>query len=168
MLTLQTPRLILRRLTPEDKPSLYALLGNPDTMRWYPRPWTPEEIDRWLDRQFAMYPNGSGKFAVTLRTAGEFIGDCGPTWFDVDGVQELEIGYRLLPQHWARGYATEAAAAVLSYVRDTLQKPNPISLIRPGNLASRRVAEKIGAQLEKTTLWRDYDHCVYRYSSPKP
>jgi RimJ/RimL family protein N-acetyltransferase len=167
MLTLTTPRLILRRLTPEDKPSLCALLGNPETMRWYPRPWLPEEIDFWLDRQFAMYPDGSGKFAVTLLGSGEFLGDCGPTWFDVDGVQELEIGYRLLPQYWGKGYATEAASAVLTYVRDTLHKPDPISLIRPGNLASRRVAAKNGAWLEKTVVWRDFDHCVYRYSGPR-
>ncbi|MGC8550809.1 MAG: GNAT family N-acetyltransferase [Acidobacteriaceae bacterium] len=167
MVTLTTPRLLLRRLTPEDKPALYALLGNPETMRWYPRPWTPEEIDLWLTRQFAMYPDGSGKFAVTLSTTGEFLGDCGPTWFDVDGVQELEIGYRFLPQHWNQGYATESAAAVLAYTQTTLKVPNPISLIRPGNLPSRRVAEKNGAQLEKTVFWRDYDHGVYRYPSAK-
>lgn len=167
MLILTTPRLRLRRLTPEDKPSLYALLGNPETMRWYPRPWTPAEIDLWLERQFAMYPNGSGKFAVTLPASGEFLGDCGPTWFDVDGIHEIEIGYRLLPQHWGCGYATEAASAVLDYVRETLHKPDPISLIRPGNLRSRQVAQKNGARLEKTVFWRDYDHCVYRYPDAK-
>lgn len=167
MVTLSTPRLRLRRLTPEDKPHLYALLGNPATMRWYPRPWTPDEIDLWLHLQFAMYPDGSGKFAVTLHDSGDFLGDCGPTWFDVDGVQELEIGYRLLPQHWGNGYATEAAAAVLAYTRQSLHIPNPISLIRPGNLASRRVAEKNGARLQKTTFWRDYDHCVYLYPAAK-
>lgn len=167
MLTLVTPRLLLRRLTPDDKPSLYALLGNPDTMRWYPRPWSSAEIDLWLDRQFAMYPNGSGKFAVVLLASGEFLGDCGPTWFDVDGAQELEIGYRLLPQHWGKGYATEAASAILSYARNSIHKPDPISLIRPGNLASRRVADKNGARLEKIVFWRDYDHCVYRYPTAK-
>ena len=167
MVTLTTLRLLLRRLTPEDKTALYALLGNPETMRWYPRPWTPSEIDDWLDRQFAMYPDGSGKFAVTLAATGEFLGDCGPTWFDVDGIKELEVGYRFLPQHWGHGFATEAASAVLAYPRRTLNIPNPISLIRPGNLPSRRVAEKNGAHLEKTVFWRDYDHCVYRYPSAK-
>lgn len=167
MATLTTPRLCLRRLTPEDKPHLYVLLGNPDTMRWYPRPWTPEEIDLWLDRQFAMHAHGSGKFAVTLTASGQFLGDCGPTWFEVNHIQELEIGYRLLPQHWGNGYATEAASAVLAYTREILRKPDPISLIRPGNLASRRVAEKNGARLEKTTFWRDYNHCIYRYPAPK-
>lgn len=167
MPTLTTPRLLLRRLTPEDKPSLYALLGNPETMHWYPRPWTPPEIDLWLDRQFSMYPDGSGKFAVTLSASGEFLGDCGPTWFDVDGVQELEIGYRLLPQHWGKGYATEAASAALAYARNVLHRPDPISLIRPGNIPSRRVAEKNGARFEKTVFWRGFDHCIYRYPSAK-
>lgn len=163
MVTLVTSRLILRRLTPEDKPSLYALLGNMETMRWYLRPWTPPEIDLWLERQFAMYPDGSGKFAATLSATGAFLGDCGPTWFEVDGVQELEIGYRLLPRYWGQGYATEAASAVLSYAREILHKPDPISLIRPGNLPSRRVAEKNGARLQKIVFWRGFDHCVYRY-----
>lgn len=167
MVTLTTPRLLLRRLTPEDKSALCALLGNRETMRWYPRPWTPDEIDLWLDRQFAMYPNGSGKFAVTISSTGEFLGDCGPTWFEVDNVQEIEIGYRLLPQHWGQGYATEAAAAVLAYTQNILNVPTPISLIRPGNLPSIRVAEKNKARLEKTVFWRHNDHCVYRYPCSK-
>ncbi len=163
MVTLHTPRLVLRPLTLQDKPALYALLGNPETMRWYPRPWTHQEIDLWLDRQFTMYLGGTGKFAVTFPGSGEFLGDCGPTWFEVDGVQELEVGYRLLPQYWGEGYATEAAAAVLDYAAASLGKYDCISLIRPGNIASRRVAAKNGGTLEKTVFWRDYDHCIYRY-----
>jgi ribosomal-protein-alanine N-acetyltransferase len=168
MITLETERLILRPLIFSDEPALSRVLGDPEAMRWYPRPWTHEEIVEWLGRQFAMYEEtATGKFGVVIKASGELIGDCGATWFEVAGRQELEIGYRLRKDQWGNGFATEAARRVLDYAHDALSKIDCISLIRPGNLPSRRVAEKNGAQLEKIVYWRDYDHCVYRYGIPR-
>jgi [ribosomal protein S5]-alanine N-acetyltransferase len=163
MIALDTPRLLLRPLTADDEPALFAVVGDEETMRWFPRPLTHAEVLEWIGKQQARYPSGTGLLGVVLKETGELIGDCGPVWHEVDGSQELEIGYHLRRDQWKRGFATEAARAVLDYSVHSLQKERCISLIRPENLPSRRVAERNGASLEKIVFWRDYDHCVYRY-----
>jgi RimJ/RimL family protein N-acetyltransferase len=168
--TLETSRLILREMTPDDAPALHAVLGDEETMRWYPHPYIPAEVDEWVARQIARYPSGAGLLGLTLKETGQLIGDCGPVWQDVEGVRELEIGYHVHRDHQNRGYATEAARAVCDYAFTTLACDpvishlisHVISMIRPENLPSRRVAEKNGLTLSRVVIWRDYDHCVYR------
>lgn len=167
MVTLETPRLILRPLTLDDTEAMLAIWGDAETMRWYPAPYTRQQMIERIQAQVARYASGTGQLGLVLRASGELIGDCGPVWHEIDGLQELEVGYHVRRDQWGKGYAPEAASAILAYVRNSLHKTNPISLIRPENLASRRVAEKNGARLEKTVFWRGYDHCVYRYSTVK-
>jgi len=167
LVTLETNRLRLRPLALDDTDPLLAIWGDPEAMRWYPAPLDRDGMLHRIRRQLEPYPSGAGQLGIVLKDSGALIGNCGPVWQDVDGAQELEIGYSVRPDHWRHGYATEAASAALCYARETLHVPDPISLIRPGNLASRRVAEKNGARLEKTVFWRDYDHCVFRYPTPK-
>jgi [ribosomal protein S5]-alanine N-acetyltransferase len=166
VIRLETPRLALRELTPEDAPALHAVLGDAETMRWYPRGFTLEEVAEWIARQIARYPSGTGLLGLVLRQSGELIGDCGPVWQDVDGPAELEIGYHVHANYRNRGLATEAARAVRDYAFATLAVDHVISLIRPENLPSRRVAEKNGLTLDRTVFWRGYDHCVYRLAKP--
>ena len=136
-------------------------------MRWYPAPLDREGMTDRIRRQIERYASGVGQLGIVRKNSGALIGNCGPVWQDVDGAQQLEIGYSIRRDQWGHGYATEAASAALSYARETLHVLDPISLIRPGNLASRRVAEKNGARLEKTVFWRGFDHCIYRYPSAK-
>jgi RimJ/RimL family protein N-acetyltransferase len=90
------------------------------------------------------------------------IGDCGPVWQEVEGEQELEIGYHVHRDVQNRGLATEAALAVRAYAFESLGCDHVISLIRPENGPSRRVAEKNGFRMDRVVFWRGYDHCVYR------
>jgi [ribosomal protein S5]-alanine N-acetyltransferase len=161
-LTLSTPRLLLRELTPDDGPALFEILGDPENMRFYPRPYTREEVDGWIARQFERYREGSGLLALILRDSGSFVGDCGLIWQDVEDVQEPEIAYHVHLAHQGRGYATEAARAVRDYAFGTLGCDHVISMIRPENLASRRVAEKNGLAVDRTVFWHGYQHCVYQ------
>ncbi|MBZ5503965.1 MAG: GNAT family N-acetyltransferase [Acidobacteriia bacterium] len=62
---------------------------------------------------------------------------------------------------WGRGYATEAAQSCLEYAFSSLGTERVIALVRPENLGSCRVAEKIGMTCEKVIFWRGYDHCIY-------
>lgn len=163
---LETPRLTLRELNLNDAPALHAVLGDAETMRWYSRALTLEEVSVWITRQMDRYPSGTGLLGMVLREAGTLIGDCGPVWQAVDGPLELEIGYHV-HRHWQnRGLATEAARAVRDYAFANIDCNHAISLIRPENLPSRRVAEKNGFTLDRTVFWRDYDHCVYRLDRP--
>jgi RimJ/RimL family protein N-acetyltransferase len=84
----------------------------------------------------------------------------------VDGAAELEIGYHVHRDHQRRGLASEAARAVREYAFAELGVDHVISLIRPGNLASRRVAEKNGLTVDRVVFWHGYDHCVYRLARP--
>jgi [ribosomal protein S5]-alanine N-acetyltransferase len=65
----------------------------------------------------------------------------------MDDMNAAELGYDFRSEFWNQGYATEAACAVRDYAFDVLHLPQLISLIRVGNLASRRVAEKVGMTL---------------------
>lgn len=161
---LETPRLILRELTPLDLPELYAVLGDPENMIWYHHPYTVAEVEEGIARQASRYSSGTGLLGLVLRETGMLIGDCGPVWQEVDGLPELEIGYHVHRSYQRRGLATEAARAVRDYAFAELGVDHVISLIRPDNLASRRVAEKNGLTLDRVVFWRGYDHCVYRLS----
>lgn len=162
VIQLETARLILRPLTPEDVPALVPILGDAENMRWYPRAFTPAEIASGIERQIARYRTGTGLLGMVLRETGELIGDCGPVWQEVAGASELEIGYHVHPSFQRQGFATEAARAVRDYAFDALGVDCVISMIRPQNVPSRRVAEKNGLAVDRVIFWRDYDHCVYR------
>jgi RimJ/RimL family protein N-acetyltransferase len=98
---------------------------------------------------------------MVLKETGELVGDCGLIRQELDRTVEVEIGYHVRRDLWGRGMAPEAAAACRDYGFEMLRAKRLISLIRPENLASRRVAEKIGLALWKTVDWRGLSHCVY-------
>jgi ribosomal-protein-alanine N-acetyltransferase len=162
--TLHTPRLLLRQLTPADAPALHAVLGDPENMRWYPHPYSEDEVRDGIARQIERYPSGTGLLGLVLKETAELIGDCGLVWQTLDEgrPQELEIGYHVHRAWQRRGLATEAARAVRGYAFTSLGVDHVISLIRPENLPSRRVAEKNGLTIDRSIFWHGYDHCVYR------
>ena len=162
MLSLSASRLLLRELTIEDASGLFEILGDEENMRFYPRPYTREEVEAWIARQTEPYRGGAGLLGVVLKDSGRFIGDCGLIWQQVEGVMEPEIAYHVRRDHQNRGYATEAARAIREHAFSTLGCDHVISMIRPENLASRRVAEKNGLTVDRTVFWRGYDHCVYQ------
>jgi [ribosomal protein S5]-alanine N-acetyltransferase len=162
MPTLETPRLLLRPMTFDDQPALAAVIGDPETMRWYPRPYTIEEVRQWIERQIGRYRDGHGLLGLVEKQSGRLIGDCGLAWQEVDGRMELEVGYHLNREHWNQGFATEAAKAVIEDAFGRFHVDRLISLIRPENVPSRRVAEKNGLRLDRMVFWHDFDHCVYQ------
>jgi len=162
MLFLETPRLILREMTEADAPALFTVLGDEETMRWYPRPFTLAETEARIRRYMSLYASGAGLLGVVSKDTEELIGDCGITWQEVEGIMEPELGYHLRRDCWNRGFTTEAARAVRDHAFTTPDFDYLISLIRPGNTASRRVAEKNGFTLDRVVLWRELEHCVYR------
>ncbi|MEO5719093.1 MAG: GNAT family N-acetyltransferase [Chthoniobacterales bacterium] len=153
---IKTPRLFLRHFTADDLEPLSELMANPDFMRFSSGVFTREQTASFLfDRVIAPARAGlPSQFAVIFREENRLIGYCGFFRQVVDDVNEIEIGYRLHPEYWKRGLATEAAQAVRAYAFDVLKLARVISLIHPVNHASRRVTEKNGMTLEKTTVFR--------------
>mgnify|MGYP001559627353 FL=1 len=87
---------------------------------------------------------GLGKFLVFLKGSEQFIGTCGLDYYNLDGRQEMELGYRLLLNHWGKGYATEAAEAILNYGLVNLKIPRIIAFAIPQNTQSLKIIEKLG------------------------
>ena len=159
---LETERLSLREITYDDADDLALILCDAETMQYYPRPLDRYEINSWIERIFERYKlNGHGLWAVILKAESRLIGDCGLMIQEVDGIDELEVGYQFNKQFWGHGYATEAARGCMDYAANTMGRNRIISMIRPENNPSRRVAERNGLKIEKLVHWRDYDHYVY-------
>ena len=153
-----TERLEFRPMTLDDLDDMAALLGDPVVMRYYPRPRDRAGARDWITWNQDLYESEClGMWVVRVRATGEFVGDCGLTPQEVDGVTDVEVGYHVRAELQGRGYATEAAAACHAYARDVLGVRRLIAIIHPDNVPSQRVAEKIGLALERDTTSRDGD-----------
>jgi RimJ/RimL family protein N-acetyltransferase len=160
---LETPRLRLREFVPQDVDALALILTDAGTMRYDPVLFDRARVEEWIARNRRRYAaNGHGLWALILKSTRELIGDCGVTVQSVDDIDELEVGYHLRRDHWGQGYATEAAQACRDWAFQNRNADYVISLIRPENLPSRRVAERNGMTLWKEIIGRDLPHSVYR------
>ena len=159
---LETERLLLRELSPDDFDALFAIWGDAETMLYYPQPYNRQMLAAALERQINSYAqNGYGLWAMILKREQKLIGDCGLLHQEVAGVSELEVGYHVNKNYWGQGFAPEAARACFDYGFNQLGHRRMISMIRPENMPSRRVAEKNGLRLDKELFWKDSTHYVY-------
>ncbi len=164
---LQTSRLVLREFTPADADALIRVLSDAETMRFYPAPYDRAGVEQWIARNRQRYQDdGVGLWAMALIKTHELIGDCGIIRQEVDGEYLYEIGYHLRRDHWHQGLATEAAQACRDWAFANLKTERLISLIRPENAPSRRVAERNGMTVWKEVNWRGLQHCVYSVERP--
>jgi len=162
---IQTARLMLREMTWDDLDFVATMLADPRVMRHYPKCYSRDEAKAWVQKQLDRYrDDGHGLWLVVSRETGALVGQVGLLRQQVDGVDEPEIGYLIYAPYWQRGYATESTAAVRDFAFTVLGKERVISLIRPVNIPSQRVALRIGLKPEKLTKFRDYEHLVFSVS----
>jgi len=160
---LETARLILREFVSADVDALARVICDPETMRFYPMPFDRAAVEEWIARNIRRYEaDGHGLWAMDWKATGEMIGDCGITMQEVDGVRLREIGYHLRRDQWGQGLATEAAIACRNFGFEQLNADSLISLIRPENRPSRRVAERNGMTVWRETTRNGLPHLVYR------
>ena len=168
MTILETPRFLLREFTPEDADALALVISDPETMRFYPAPYDRAGVEQWIERNRQRYQHdGVGLWAMELTKDKILIGDCGIIRQQVEGESLYEIGYHLRRDHWGQGLATEAAIACRDWAFAHLKAGRLISLIRPENLPSRRVAERNGMTIWKQVTWRGLPHFVYSIERPQ-
>jgi ribosomal-protein-alanine N-acetyltransferase len=159
---LVTARLRLRPFRLSDLDALWAIQRDPVTMRWYPHPFDREESESWIRRNLERYEgDGHGQWAAELLEDGRLAGSCGLTVQRVEGVDELEAGWMFDRALWNRGLATEGGRASRDLAFGPMGRTRLISLVRPENGASCRVAEKLGMTVEAETMHAELLHRVY-------
>ncbi|MDP8238482.1 MAG: GNAT family N-acetyltransferase [Candidatus Hatepunaea meridiana] len=169
MKIIETERLILRKMTIEDVNDMLVIFSDPLVMKSFEGIiFNRKQMEGWVKGNLAHHEKyGYGSFSVILKTHSLLIGDLGLEVMEVDGRTEVEIGYDFRSDYWNRGLATEAASAVRDYAFSELGLDRVISLIKPDNVPSRRVAEKIGMVREKEILRSDMVYWVYALSRDK-
>lgn len=161
MLILETERLLLRHLEPQDFASLYALYRDPEIRRYFPDGTrtlaeTKQELD-WFLNGHPCHPE-FGLWATVEKKSGAFVGRCGLLPWTIDGRSEVELAYLIDKARWGEGLASEACVGIIEYAQSVLGLRRLIALVMPGNDGSVAVARKVGMRFE-TEYTDDFGQC---------
>ena len=155
MLVLETNRLRLRRLALEDAGFMLKLLNEPAYVRFIGDKGVRTIVgarDYILKGPMASYgKSGFGLYLTEFRDSGIPLGICG--LLKRDSLPDVDIGFAFLPQFWSKGYAFEAASAVMAYGRDALGLNRIIAIVSPDNARSIKLLNKLGLKFERTARW---------------
>lgn len=170
---LESKRLGFRRISPDDFGELCAILQDPAvTFDAWEHVYSDQEVRDWIDRNLKRYEkDGFSFFAAIDKASHEFVGAIGPLIEEVHGEPRVGIAYILKKSCWGKGYAAEGAQACMDYAFSMLGADQVIAQIRPTNLPSRKVAEKLGMQVEGEQVRRffgvDRLHLIYSRKNPQ-
>jgi len=163
---LETQRLTTRFLIPEDLPVWTEFFKDKEAVALFPAfgMTSPEDRARhWIDRQLARYQESRfGLQALIHKETNAFIGQCGLLQQEVDGREEVEVGYHIFQKYWGQGYAPEAAQRFIAFAFENHLADSIISIIDVRNRNSQKVADKNGLTREKQTRWYNFDVFIYR------
>ena len=151
MLVLETERLLLRPFTNDDAPFILTLLNEPSFLQYIgdKKVRTVEDAKQYLaNGPIASYErNGFGLLCVELKDSQTSIGMCG--LLKRDELPDPDIGFAFLPDFWNKGFAYEAAAAVMKDAREQLNLDRILAIVNPDNYASMKLLERLGLRFER-------------------
>jgi RimJ/RimL family protein N-acetyltransferase len=164
--SIETARLFLRVYNPEDLDARHAIRNDPDVYRYFPPYYSPPTKEKaregiagsirgWREKGF-------GEFAVLEKISGELIGYCG--LMSLDKSEEIEIYYGFPKKYWGKGFATEAARAVLKFAFDEAKLSQVVGVTNPKNIASQKVLQKIGLKYQGQITCYQMDCAYFRIS----
>jgi len=162
MLTLQTERLILRQLRESDLDAYAEMCGDAEVMRYIGNGQPMSRDDAWRSMAVMLghwQLRGYGQWALEEKASRVMVGRAG--FWEPEGWPAFEVGWMLRRAFWGRGFATEAARVALDHAFRQMGRTHVISLIRVGNQASVRVAERIGERLEGRMDLLGFDTLIY-------
>ena len=168
---LETPKLLLRHLVPQDLDSLYALYRDPDMRNFFPEGTlsledTKRELE-WHEHGHPRHPE-LGLWATVHKASGQFIGRCGLIPWTIEGIFEVEVAYMIDKRYWRQGLGSEAALALVRYGFDTLHLARIIALIDPAHTASIHTAQKAGLAFEREIEMDGLPVVVYAIGQARP
>jgi RimJ/RimL family protein N-acetyltransferase len=164
---LLTERLRARPPGPGDRSAYRALFLDPAVGKWLgpapTQPFSDAEILGMLSADERHWrEHGFGPWVLVERDGGAVVGRGGLRWTELEDRLAVELPWAIGSRHWNRGLATEAASAAIDRAH-SLMLPEVIALIVPENVASRRVAEKAGLEVDGETRHAGLAHLVYRF-----
>lgn len=167
---LETEYLCLKEMRQDDFDDLKMMLQDPDVMYAYEHNFSDADVQSWLDRNIKRYKDfGFGLWGIYLKETDGFIGNAGLSMQDTDVEQVIEIGYLLKKEFWHKGYASEITKGIKEYAFNELGLSKVYSIIKHDNIASQKVAKKLGMVKEKEFMTKYYngDMLHHLYSIPK-
>lgn len=147
---IETERLILREITLADKENMLNLYSNPEVQKYTGEPIVESmaEMEKAIIERIYNYKRyGYGRWATFLKKEMKFVGWAGLAY--LPEFDEIDLGYRFLPEFWGKGIATEASKAILTYGFDTLRIDRIIAIAMKENKSSIRVMQKAGMKFDK-------------------
>lgn len=162
MITLETERLILRMFREDDAEAYADLCADPEVMRYLGEGKPLSTLEAWRHMAFLVghwQLRGYGHFAAEEKSSGKLAGRVG--FLNPAGWPGFELGWTLAREFWGNGYATEGARRALKYAFEELDREHVISLINPNNMASIKVAERLGEKLEGKTELFGHEVLIY-------
>jgi RimJ/RimL family protein N-acetyltransferase len=166
-----TERLMLRPPGPGDAQAYRALVMHPTIGEWLRppplAPFQPDDGDLWLAADTRHWERfGFGPWAVVERGGGDYVGRVGLRWSEIGDRAGIEVVWSIDPRRHGQGFAGEAAAAALERATE-LELAEVFAMILPANVASLRVAEKIGMTQDGNVDHAGFDHLLFR-AAPGP
>jgi RimJ/RimL family protein N-acetyltransferase len=159
MFLIETERLVIRPWQPDDRPAFTAVMANPEVTQYVHggKPYTEAEVDEWFARQARQIAeHGMCMGALVEKATDRVVGLAGTQ--PLGTTADLEIGWILARDAWGHGYATEAGAAAMRHVLETLNRSRVVAIIDPGNAPSKRVAARLGMTYEATYTGEQLGH----------
>lgn len=167
---IETERLVLRQLTVDDAPFILGLLNEPSFIRFIADRGvrTLEAAREYIHSgPMASYArHGFGLYLTMLNETNEPLGLCGLV--RRDGLDDVDLGYAFMPAYWGKGYASEAAAAVLDYARRALGLTRLVAIVSVDNDRSINLLKRLGFQFERLIRLPGDDEEIKLFAWEKP
>ncbi|MEM9548389.1 MAG: GNAT family N-acetyltransferase [Bacteroidota bacterium] len=149
-IVLETERLVLREITLDDKKQMFRLHSDPSVQKYTGESVIEsiEEMEKAIKSRVHNYKKyGYGRWATFLKNEMQYVGWAGLAY--LPEFDEIDLGYRFLPEYWGMGIGTEASRAILDYGFDHLHLERIIAIAMKENKASIRIMEKVGMEFDK-------------------
>lgn len=160
-MVLETSRLWLREIGLSDLDFMAAMLGDPEVMRFWPKPLTRQEAEQEIRKIQKKYAKDGCSFWLAVeKHSRQPVGQAGILMNDVNGTQEAEVAYKTHRPYWRQGYAIEAARACVTYAFEALGRKRVLTRIRPENTPSMNLAIKLGLKPVGRTVLAGFEHVI--------
>ncbi|MGL5175767.1 MAG: GNAT family N-acetyltransferase [Cetobacterium sp.] len=166
----ESERLKFRKIVDMDFNKIHKILKDEEIMYAWGHGFSEDETREWIEKNKIRYKNeGFSYFSVIQKNTGDFIGVMGPLIEEIGGEKNVGVAYIIDKKYWGNGYATEAVKVFIDYAFNILKVNKVIAQIRPENIKSSKVAQRVGMKLEgefiKIYKEEEMLHYIYSISS---